>query len=79
MDASSIVLQGLQQAQLQFDLSAQRLASLGASTLEGGGADTVSLSGEAVSLLTAKNQFVMNVDVLKIASDMQKSVVDIVA
>ena len=79
VDISSIALQGLQQAQSQFDSSAQRLASIGSQTPDGANVDTVSLSTEAVSMLAAKNQFAANINVLKVADEMQKSVVNLLA
>ncbi len=41
--------------------------------------DNVDLSQQAVSLLTAKkNQFAANLNVLKIADEMQKSIINLV-
>jgi flagellar hook protein FlgE len=71
MDVSSIALQGMQQAQLQLENSARRVASANS--------DTVDLSQEMVSLLTAKNQFAANSNVVKIADEMQKSVINLLA
>ena len=76
MDVSSIALQGLQQAQLQVDTSARRLASAGSSP-DGADVDTASLSPEAVALLSAKSQFAANINVLKIADNMQKSLINL--
>jgi len=42
-------------------------------------ADTVDLSQEAVSLLAAKNQFAVGVDLLKTAENMQKSLINLLA
>jgi len=75
MDISSLALQGVQQAQMQFDQAAQRVASLGSGTA--GGGDTLDLSAAAVALLLSKNQFSAELDVLKIADEMQKKVASI--
>ena len=79
MDVSSIALQGLEQAQAQLERSAGRLARVGANTPQGAGVDQVDLSQEAVAMLSAKNQFSSNINVLKIADDMQKSVINLLA
>jgi len=76
VDISAIALQGLEQAQAQFGQAAGRLASTGA-TSTGTNVDTVDLSAETVSLLSAKNAFATNIDVLKIANEMQSSLVDL--
>lgn len=77
MDVSSIALQGLELAQLQLEKSASRLASAGTSSPSGAPVDTVDLSQEAVAMLSAKNQFSANINVLKIADDMQKSAINL--
>ena len=69
MDVSSIALQGMERAQAQVGASASRLAGAGANTPNGAGVDTVGLSDEMVGLLSAKNQFSLNVSVLKIADE----------
>ena len=79
MDVSSIALQGLEQAQVQLDNSAKRLASIGATSPSGAVVDDVSLSQEAVSMLSSKNEFAMNINVLKIADEMQKSTINLLA
>jgi len=76
VDISSIAVQGLQQAQALMDQATQRLSTAGGTT-SGTDTDTVSLSEAAVALLSAKNEFAANVNVLKIADNMQKSLVDI--
>jgi len=79
MDVSSTALQGLDQAQAQVNRSAARLASIGTSTAAGAGVDTADLSQEMVSLLAAKNQFGANIDILKIADEMQKNTINLLA
>jgi hypothetical protein len=72
MDVSSIALQGLQQAQVQLESAAQRVAGAGSAT-----SDTADLSREAVSILSAKNDFAANINVMKVADDMQKSLINL--
>jgi hypothetical protein len=70
MDVSAIALQGLQQAQLLFDHAARRIAAQPAD-------DTVALSEEAVALMSSKHQFEANLNVLKVADNMQKSLLNL--
>lgn len=77
MDISSIALQGLQQAQSQFENSAIRVSNAGAASPNGSGIDTVDLSSAAVQMLASKNQFTANINVLKIADEMQKSIINL--
>lgn len=72
MEISAIALGGLQSAQAKFERSAARVASAGAS-------DTVDLSSAAVDLLSAKNEFQLNIKMLKAADDMLKQTLDILA
>ncbi len=77
MDLSAIALQGLEQAQVQLEKTATRLASAGAP--DGATWDTVDLSAEMVALLSAKNQFSANLSTLKIADEIEKNVIDLMA
>jgi hypothetical protein len=70
MDVSGIALHGLQQAQVQFDRAAQRVAAQPAD-------DAVSLSEEAVALLTSKSQFAANLNVMKMADRMDKIAINL--
>jgi len=74
MDILGIAQQGLNQAQGQFDKTAQRIAQVG---LNAGPAkaptDSVSLSDEAVSLLSAKNQFETDLGLAHTADEMTKA------
>jgi hypothetical protein len=79
MDLSAIALQGLDQAEVQLEAAAAGIASAGSLSPDGAGADTVSLSNEVVALLSAKNQFSVNLATLKIAGDIQKSSIDLLA
>lgn len=76
MDVSSIALQGLQQAQTQLETTAQQLSTAGSSS-NGAPMDTADLSDAAISLMSAKNQFAANLNLMKIADQMQKHVIDL--
>ena len=77
MDLSAIALQGLQQADAQLEKAASRIASAAALSPDGSNVDTVDISAEIVALLAAKNQFSVNAATLKVASEVQKSAVDL--
>ncbi len=77
MDPSAIALQGLQQAEVQLETAAARIASAGAS--DGSNLDVVDLSTEMVALMSAQASFSANVATLKTADQMQKSLVDLKA
>ena len=79
MDLSSIALQGIDQAQGQLEAAAADIASAAALSPDAATGDTVNLSAEVVALLSAKNQFSVNLATLKIANETQKSVVDLLA
>jgi hypothetical protein len=66
-------LQGVEQAQGLFERSAARIAQAGAKS------DSVDLSQTAVSLLSAINQFGLGLDLIKVADEMQKSAINILA
>jgi flagellar hook protein FlgE len=81
MGVSSIALQGLQQAQLQLENSASKVAGMGLATTSGSGSpvDTVDLSKEMVTQLSAKNQYAVNLSVLKTGDQMMKTAIDMLA
>ncbi len=74
MDLSAIALQGLDQAQAQLEAATTGIASAAASP-----SDTVDLSAEVVALLSAKNQFSLDLTALKIANQTQRNAVDLIA
>jgi len=76
MDLSSIALQGMQQAEVQLENAATAIASPGSSP-EGANIDTVDLSAEMVALMSAKNDFSVNLSVLKTADQVEKQTVDL--
>jgi hypothetical protein len=77
MDLSAIALQGLDQAQTALETAASKIASAG--TLSPDSADAVDISAEMVALLSARNMFSVNLATLKVADEVQKSVIDILA
>jgi len=79
MDLSAIALQGLNQAQSQLDSAATRIASAGAVSTDGETLDTVDQSAEVVALLSAKNVFSLDLKILKLAGEVQKNLIDVIA
>jgi flagellar hook protein FlgE len=79
MDPSSIALQGLQQANIQVIAAATKIASADASSPDGTNLDVVDLSAEMVALMSAQSAFDVNLDTLKTADQMQKSLLDLKA
>ena len=77
MDISAIALQGLDQAQASLEQAAIRIARFGADIT--GNSDIVDLSAEMVALMAAKNDFSVNLKVLKTAEEVQKSTIDVSA
>jgi len=77
MDLSAIALQGLDQAQVQLQNAASKLA--GADSPDGAGLDTVDLSTEIVALMSAQNQYAANLSTLKTADQLQQSSLDVIA
>jgi len=72
MDISSIALQGLQQSETQLQNAAADLASGAASP----GAD---LAADIVSLNSAQTQAAVDISALKVAGQLQQSLLDILA
>ena len=79
MDLSAIALQGLDQAQVQLQNAATRLAGAGADSPDGAGLDTVDLSAEIVALMSAKNQYSANLSTLKTVDQIQRNALDLMA
>jgi hypothetical protein len=80
MDILGIAQQGLQQADAQFNQSAQRIAQ---TSLNSGPPqppdDSVSLSDNAVSLMSATNQYETVVGVAHTASELQQETLSLLA
>jgi len=79
MDVSSIALQGMEQAEAQLEASASAIAQAGISSADGANLDVVDLSSEMVAMMSARNQFELNVSTLKTANEAQKSLLDVTA
>jgi flagellar basal body rod protein FlgC len=78
MDPISIALQGLQQADVQLNAAASRLANAGDSP-NGANLDVVDIGAEMVALMSAQTMASVNIATLKTADQMQKALVDIKA
>lgn len=76
IDLQSIAVQGIDLAQTQLEAAASGIASAASFSPE---AATVDLSAEVVALLSARNQFDVGLATLKIAGEVLKSAVDVVA
>ena len=76
MDISSIAIQGVQQAEVQLDAAASNIVPG-----EANGADpnVASMSADMVSLMTAQNQFSLNLAALATADEVQQSLLDVMA
>jgi flagellar basal body rod protein FlgC len=79
MDLSDIALLGLQRADAQLEQAASRIANAATLSPDGSNVDTVDISAEIVALVSAKNQFSVNAATLKVANQVQKSAVDLLA
>ncbi len=77
MDISAIALQGLEQASTQLDAAAAGIA--GAASPDGATLDLVTLSEEAVALMSAKTALSANLSTLNTADQIQKSTIDMMA
>jgi hypothetical protein len=77
MDLSAIALLGLQQADGQLNAAASRIASFGSSSPDGATLDVVDLSSAMVALMSAKNQFLVNLETLKTGDQIMKATIDI--
>jgi hypothetical protein len=79
MDILGIAQQGLQQAETQFNRSAQQIAQTSLNTGPPPPDDSVSLSDNAVSLLSATNQYETVVGVAHTATEMQQQTLSLLA
>jgi len=78
VNLSAIALTGLEQATAQFQRGAVQLAgSYGMSADPT--PDVVDLSTAAASMLSARNEFGANIQVLKVANEMQRHTIDLLA
>lgn len=77
VELSAIALGGVERASAQFERAATTVS--GAASPDGPAVDTVDLSSAAVSMLAAHNDFTANLNVLKVADDMQRHAIDMLA
>jgi flagellar basal body rod protein FlgC len=77
MNISAVALEGLEGAQEQFNRAASKLFTAASPTSPT--ADQTDLSQAAVGLLAAKNDFEGNLKVLKVADQMERSTIDMLA
>ena len=73
MDILAIAGQGLVQGQQQFDRAAVQMSKVSAPE------DSVSLSDSVVALLSARNQMQADVATMKVANEMEKKTLDLLA
>jgi hypothetical protein len=78
MGISAIALQGVQQAEAQLNEAASNIASAGAASTAANG-DSVDLSAEMIALMPAQNQSSVSLSTLKIADELQQSLINIMA
>jgi hypothetical protein len=77
MTIGSASIQGIQNAESLLNATAIKVANQNQST--GPVSDQVSLSEDAVALLQAKNDTAANVNAFRVASDLQKTLLNILA
>ena len=78
----SISLAGMQRASASVDQSAKRIASASVAitdTPPSAPTDIVDLSAEMVNLIQAKNAFTANANVARATSDMEQSLLNVLA
>ncbi len=73
-------LQGLSSSEQQFDRAAQKIAQFPVSTPQSGTGpvDQVDLSAQAVALIQSRNSFEANTKVIKVADEMQQTLLNAV-
>jgi hypothetical protein len=71
MDILGVALSGLDHAQTAFNNAAARVGDPAAS------GDAVDLSGSAIALLQAKNEFTANIDLVKVADDIARTTISL--
>ena len=77
MEIGGIALQGLNQAQGDFEKAAAQIAQ--AAGPDSPASDSVNLSDAAVSLLAARSQFEANLKTLQTAGQMAQQAIDLLA
>ena len=79
MDISAVALQGVCQALSQVAQAGSKLASIGINAGDGAPLDTADLSDAAVSLLSGKDAFAANIQLLKVADEMKGTTLNLLA
>ena len=79
MDISAIALMGMQQAEARLEKAATRIASFGADAFDGANVDTVDLSSEMLAMMSARNEFSVNLKTLETANEVSKNTIDLMA
>ena len=73
MVALTSALEGLSRSEAQFNQAAQ---SISRAPLSAGPTDTVDLSTAAVALLTARNNFEANTQIIKISDQLEQTLIN---
>ncbi len=79
MSASSISLQGMQQAEEELQVAAATLANVNTESASSGNADTVDLSTDAVAMMQAQASFEASLASLNTADQTQQALLDVLA
>lgn len=69
-------LQGMQQAETQFNQAADNIAQWPSSSSSSTPQDTVDLSAQAIALIQSKNSFEANTAALKVSDEMTQSLLN---
>ena len=81
MAAISNALQGLASAESQFNTAASKIAEWGLPQAGSNGVpqgDTIDLSAEAVAVLQARNNFEANTKMIKVADQMDQTLLNVI-
>jgi hypothetical protein len=78
MDASAIAIQGLQQADAQFDAAAEAIVTDGSPPV-GSGASASDLGADMISLTSAQTEFEADIATLNTADQIEQSLIDATA
>ena len=72
-------LQGIQNAEKQFETAARGVAKLPNAVEAGAGPDTVDLSAEIVAMMSARDNFMANVESAKTGDELQRTLLKMFA
>jgi len=79
MSASSISLQGMQQAEAELQVTATNLSNVNTESANGGNTDTVDLSADMVAMTQAQDSFEASLASLSTSDQMQQALLDVLA